>query len=83
VRTARSTPAEEPPDGQRQRVAMGHVIGGEPQVFLMDELLSNLDARVRVRLRAEIGAFQHRHGPVARRDRLRHPVTTSPKAAAR
>jgi multiple sugar transport system ATP-binding protein len=40
--------------GQRQRVAMGRAIVREPQVFLMDEPLSNLDAKLRVRMRAEI-----------------------------
>jgi multiple sugar transport system ATP-binding protein len=40
--------------GQRQRVAMGRAIVREPQVFLMDEPLSNLDAKLRVQTRAEI-----------------------------
>ena len=40
--------------GQRQRVAMGRAIVREPQVFLMDEPLSNLDAKLRVEMRAEI-----------------------------
>ena len=40
--------------GQRQRVAMGRAIVREPQVFLMDEPLSNLDAKLRVQMRAEI-----------------------------
>ncbi len=40
--------------GQRQRVAMGRAIVREPQVFLMDEPLSNLDAKLRVKMRAEI-----------------------------
>ncbi|MFS8573068.1 MAG: ATP-binding cassette domain-containing protein, partial [Clostridia bacterium] len=39
--------------GQRQRVAMGRAIVREPQVFLMDEPLSNLDAKLRVQMRAE------------------------------
>ena len=42
--------------GQRQRVAMGRAIVREPQVFLMDEPLSNLDAKLRVQMRAEIAA---------------------------
>ncbi len=42
--------------GQRQRVAMGRAIVREPQVFLMDEPLSNLDAKLRVQMRAEISA---------------------------
>ncbi|MFN8223241.1 MAG: sn-glycerol-3-phosphate ABC transporter ATP-binding protein UgpC [Gaiellales bacterium] len=44
--------------GQRQRVAMGRAIVREPQVFLMDEPLSNLDARLRVQMRAEIANLQ-------------------------
>jgi multiple sugar transport system ATP-binding protein len=45
--------------GQRQRVAMGRAIVREPQAFLMDEPLSNLDAKLRVQMRAEISALQH------------------------
>ena len=48
--------------GQRQRVAMGRAIVREPQVFLMDEPLSNLDAKLRVSTRAQIAALQHRLG---------------------
>lgn len=44
--------------GQRQRVAMGRAIVREPQVFLMDEPLSNLDAKLRTTMRAEIVALQ-------------------------
>jgi len=44
--------------GQRQRVAMGRAIVREPQVFLMDEPLSNLDAELRAQLRAEIAGLQ-------------------------
>jgi multiple sugar transport system ATP-binding protein len=44
--------------GQRQRVAMGRAIVREPQAFLMDEPLSNLDARLRVRMRTEIARLQ-------------------------
>jgi multiple sugar transport system ATP-binding protein len=44
--------------GQRQRVAMGRAIVREPQVFLMDEPLSNLDAKLRVELRGEIARIQ-------------------------
>jgi ABC-type sugar transport system ATPase subunit len=40
--------------GQRQRVAMGRAIVREPAVFLMDEPLSNLDAKLRVQMRAEV-----------------------------
>jgi multiple sugar transport system ATP-binding protein len=45
--------------GQRQRVAMGRAIVRNPQVFLMDEPLSNLDAKLRVQMRAEIAKLQH------------------------
>ena len=48
--------------GQRQRVAMGRAIVREPSVFLMDEPLSNLDAQLRVRTRAEIGQLQRQLG---------------------
>src|SRR5215217_4784695 len=46
--------------GQRQRVAMGRAIVREPQVFLMDEPLSNLDAQLRVQTRTQIAALQRR-----------------------
>jgi multiple sugar transport system ATP-binding protein len=46
--------------GQRQRVAMGRAIVREPSVFLMDEPLSNLDAKLRVQMRAEILRIQKR-----------------------
>ena len=45
--------------GQRQRVAMGRAIVRQPQVFLMDEPLSNLDAKLRVQMRADISKLQH------------------------
>lgn len=48
--------------GQRQRVAMGRVIVRQPQVFLMDEPLSNLDAKLRVSTRAQIAALQKELG---------------------
>src|SRR6185436_11521951 len=48
--------------GQRQRVAMGRAIVREPSVFLMDEPLSNLDAKLRVQMRADIAALQSRLG---------------------
>jgi multiple sugar transport system ATP-binding protein len=48
--------------GQRQRVAMGRAIVREPAAFLMDEPLSNLDARLRVDMRAEIASIQRRVG---------------------
>src|SRR5262249_59832185 len=44
--------------GQRQRVAMGRAIVRDPAVFLMDEPLSNLDAKLRVQMRAEIARLQ-------------------------
>ena len=56
--------------GQRQRVAMGRAIVREPAAFLMDEPLSNLDAKLRVQMRAEIKKLQS--GP-RHDDRLRHP----------
>lgn len=48
--------------GQRQRVAMGRAIVREPEVFLMDEPLSNLDAMLRVQMRSEIAALQRELG---------------------
>ncbi|MGE5765065.1 MAG: ABC transporter ATP-binding protein [Mycobacterium leprae] len=48
--------------GQRQRVAMGRAIVREPQVFLMDEPLSNLDAKLRVQTRTQVAALQRRLG---------------------
>ncbi len=48
--------------GQRQRVAMGRAIVRDPKVFLMDEPLSNLDAKLRVQTRAELAALQRRLG---------------------
>jgi multiple sugar transport system ATP-binding protein len=48
--------------GQRQRVAMGRAIVREPAVFLMDEPLSNLDAKLRVQMRAEIARIQRELG---------------------
>jgi multiple sugar transport system ATP-binding protein len=48
--------------GQRQRVAMGRAIVRKPQVFLMDEPLSNLDAKLRVSTRTQIGTLQRRLG---------------------
>ncbi len=48
--------------GQRQRVAMGRAIVREPQVFLMDEPLSNLDAKLRVQTRTELAELQARLG---------------------
>ncbi|MBE0529609.1 MAG: sn-glycerol-3-phosphate ABC transporter ATP-binding protein UgpC [Rhodospirillales bacterium] len=46
--------------GQRQRVAMGRAIVRDPRVFLFDEPLSNLDAKLRVQMRAEIKALHHK-----------------------
>ncbi|MFC3850240.1 ABC transporter ATP-binding protein [Corynebacterium hansenii] len=48
--------------GQRQRVAMGRAIVREPQVFLMDEPLSNLDAKLRVQTRTQVAALQRELG---------------------
>ncbi|MFC9444116.1 MULTISPECIES: ABC transporter ATP-binding protein [unclassified Brevibacterium] len=48
--------------GQRQRVAMGRAIVREPRVFLMDEPLSNLDAKLRVQMRSQIASLQSRLG---------------------
>ncbi len=56
--------------GQRQRVAMGRAIVRHPQAFLMDEPLSNLDAKLRVQMRSEIARIQHDLGC---HDDLRHP----------
>ncbi|WP_397453293.1 ABC transporter ATP-binding protein [Pseudomonas sp. NA-150] len=51
--------------GQRQRVAMGRAIVRQPQVFLFDEPLSNLDAKLRVQMRIEIRSLQRRLGTTA------------------
>ena len=51
--------------GQRQRVAMGRAIVRKPQVFLFDEPLSNLDAKLRVQMRVEIKKLQKRFGVTA------------------
>ena len=56
--------------GQRQRVAMGRAIVRQPQAFLMDEPLSNLDAKLRVQMRAEIAKLQH---DAQRHNGVRHP----------
>src|SRR3954468_4526908 len=48
--------------GQRQRVAMGRAIVRSPKAFLMDEPLSNLDAKLRVQTRSEISRIQHQLG---------------------
>ena len=61
--------------GQRQRVAMGRAIIREPSVFLMDEPLSNLDAKLRVQMRAEIAVA----AVAARRSRPSTSRTTSPR----
>ena len=61
--------------GQRQRVALGRAIVREPAVFLMDEPLSNLDAKLRVQTRAEIARLHQR--PRAR------PSSTSPTTRSR
>ena len=56
--------------GQRQRVAMGRAIVREPQVFLMDEPLSNLDAKLRVQTRTQIASAA---APPRHHHRVRHP----------
>ena len=56
--------------GQRQRVAMGRALVREPEVFLLDEPLSNLDAKLRVQMRA---AIKRLHGQPGGHHRLRHP----------
>ena len=48
--------------GQRQRVAMGRAIVRNPKVFLMDEPLSNLDAKLRVQMRIEISKLHEKSG---------------------
>ena len=60
--------------GQRQRVAMGRAIVRQPQAFLMDEPLSNLDAKLRVQMRAEIAGLQQDLGS---------PPSTSPTTRPR
>ena len=84
--------------GQRQRVAMGRAIIREPQVFLMDEPLSNLDAKLRTQMRAEIAGLQRELGVTtmyvthdqveamtmgtANRRHARRPSPTAGRAAA-
>ncbi len=51
--------------GQRQRVAMGRALVRQPQVFLFDEPLSNLDAKLRIQMRTEIKSIQQRVGTTA------------------
>src|SRR5688500_1280469 len=48
--------------GQRQRVAMGRAIVRDPKAFLMDEPLSNLDAKLRVQMSTHVARIQHQHG---------------------
>ena len=56
--------------GQRQRVAMGRAIVRDPKAFLMDEPLSNLDAKLRVQMRTEVSRIQQ---PARHDDGLRDP----------
>jgi ABC-type sugar transport system ATPase subunit len=58
-----STAPAELSGGQRQRVALARAIVREPKVFLMDEPLSNLDAKLRVSTRAQIKHLQHELKP--------------------
>ncbi len=58
--------------GQRQRVALGRSIVRRPKVFLMDEPLSNLDAKLRVAMRSEIVRITHTRGS-RRNDDIRYP----------
>src|SRR6476619_4306840 len=63
-RSQRSIPASRKPrqlsGGQRQRVAMGRAIVRQPKVFLFDEPLSNLDAKLRIAMRVEVRKLQRR-----------------------
>ena len=61
--------------GQRQRVAMGRAIVREPQAFLMDEPLSNLDAKLRAQMRAEI---THLHNELGTRRYSSHTIRWKP-----
>jgi len=70
--------------GQRQRVAMGRAIVRSPQVFLMDEPLSNLDAKLRVATRTQIASLRRRRDPRGPCDALRHrPVHGHRRRASR
>ena len=64
--------------GQRQRVAMGRAIVRDPKAFLMDEPLSNLDAKLRVQMRTEIARIQNRLGTTTIR-----PTSSSPASSVR
>src|SRR4026209_2803903 len=60
LRASLARSPRQPPGGQRQRVAMGRAIVRDPQVFLFDEPLSNLDAKLRVAMRTEIKELHQR-----------------------
>jgi multiple sugar transport system ATP-binding protein len=74
-------------DGQRQRVAMGRAIVRSPRVFLMDEPLSNLDAKLRVQTRAEIANLQRDLNTTTLAPRgsstTPRPTSSSPASSAR
>ena len=69
--------------GQRQRVAMGRAIVRDPKVFLMDEPLSNLDAKLRVQMRTEISKLHERLEMCIRDRRSIMPATASAAAICR
>ena len=65
--------------GQRQRVALGRAIVRKPKVFLMDEPLSNLDAKLRVQTRSEISKINDNGRPHCHYERWLYPTSWHPK----